>query len=150
MNIYIINDVMVAPSAGNPKQVVEALRCQLDDPQSRLKQGKWTSKAVRLVTVAQGMLVSNRSLFLLNRSICRSLLTLTRAQHQQQQLHGQRCRPLAEKVVEAKGYEEEEEEEEEEAQQEEEEEAQHRDGSSSGKYRGMPEATNILKSPLHR
>ena len=120
---------MVAPSAGNPKHVVEALRRQLDDPQSRLKKGKWTSKAVSLVTVAPGMLVSNRSLFLLNRSVCRSLLTLALAQHQQQQLHGQRCRPLAEKVVEAKGSEEE-------------EEAQHRDGSSSGKYPGMPEATN--------
>ena len=44
----IINDVLVAPSAGDPSRVVQDLRAQLDDPGSRLMRGKWTSKAVGL------------------------------------------------------------------------------------------------------
>ena len=44
----IINDVLVAPSAGDPSRVVQDLRAQLGDPGSRLLQGKWTSKAVGL------------------------------------------------------------------------------------------------------
>jgi len=44
----IINDMLVAPGGGNPDLIIKGLIEQLDDPNSRLMQGKWTSKSMAI------------------------------------------------------------------------------------------------------
>jgi hypothetical protein len=48
----IINDMLVAPGGGNPASIVQGLIEQLGDPNSRLMQGKWTSKSMTIESQA--------------------------------------------------------------------------------------------------
>jgi Ca2+-binding EF-hand superfamily protein/chromosome segregation ATPase len=44
----IINEILVAPGSGNPDSIIQGLIKQLDDPNSRLLQGKWTRKSIAI------------------------------------------------------------------------------------------------------